>query len=101
MVTAAIIFILGGLLYASWGASLVFRLGFRPSALMMLLVSVCLCYEGYALLRSRKDARLWGIVVSLTFSGGSAAIAAMIWHRVAASAIAAMTLLMARRGSVP
>jgi hypothetical protein len=79
MVPAAVIFILGGLMYAGWCVSLVLAWGFHAGAVLMLLVSAALCYEGYALVRSRRSARLWGIVMSLVIAGSSAVIAAMIW----------------------
>jgi hypothetical protein len=79
MVMAAVIFILAGLLDASWCVNLVFAFGFHVGAVSMLLVSASLCYQGYALLSSRRNARLWGIVSSLILAGSSAVIAAMIW----------------------
>lgn len=79
MVTAAVIFILTGLLDASWCVSLVFAFGLHVGAAFMLLLSASLCYQGYALLRSRRNARLSGIVSSLILAGSSAVIAAMIW----------------------
>ena len=79
MVTAAVIFILSGLIYAGWCVSLVLAWDFHGGAGLMLLVSAALCYEGYALLRSRRNARLLGIVMSLVLAGTGAVIAAIIW----------------------
>jgi hypothetical protein len=79
MVTAAVIFILSGLAYASWALFLALTQGPRMGLALMALVSAALCYQGYALLRQKRNARLWGIVSALALAVGSGLIALMIW----------------------
>jgi hypothetical protein len=79
MLIAAVIFVLGGLAYASWALSLAVTRGPRIGLVLMALVSAALCYQGYALLRQKKNARLWGLVSALALAASSGLIAFMIW----------------------
>jgi hypothetical protein len=79
MVVAAAIFILGGLAYASWAVFLALNRGLRIGLALVALVSAALCYQGYALLRYKKNARLWGIVSALALAVSSGLITLMIW----------------------
>jgi hypothetical protein len=79
MVVAAVIFVLGGLAYASWALFLALNRGPRIGLALMALVSAALCYQGYTLLRNKKNARRWGIVSALALAVSSGLITLMIW----------------------
>lgn len=80
MVTAAVIFIVSGFAYASWGIYLALTQGPLIGFLPMAAVSAALCYQGYALLRRKKNARLWGIIAALPLAVGSAVLAVSLWN---------------------
>jgi hypothetical protein len=75
---AASVFLIAGLGFAAWWLTVAVEHGVHAGSWGMALLAWAVCWEGYALLQRRKNARIIGIIGAAAIAVGSSASAALV-----------------------